>query len=154
MPASNLKLEPINNLNWRKTLGVRTTPGQLEFVADFEPVALVILSKSYVRAGSVDWHPFMITMAGATVGVVALTHHETRCEIFHLVVDRNRQGQGLGKASVVLLVDHVRETWPEVDSLELTVHPNNEVARHMYASCGFVSTGEFKDSEPVMAMTL
>ncbi len=99
MLPNDLALVPISNLNWRKTLQVRTTPNQLKFVADFEPVALVILSKSYVRAGNVDWHPLAITADDATIGVVALTHQKTRCEIFHLVIDCDLQGRGLGKDS-------------------------------------------------------
>ncbi len=155
MPAEKeLALEPISKLNWRKTLGVRVHSTQLKFVADYEPVALVILSKSYVRAGNVDWYPFAITLNGAIVGVVGLTRNGSTCKIFHLVVDREQQGRGLGKKSVALIVDHVRKNWLTVQTITLTVHPQNVVAKHVYATCGFAITGEFEDSEPVMATTL
>lgn len=154
MPPGELALEPISNLNWRKTLGVRTHPAQLKFVADHEPVALVILSKSFVRAGNVDWYPFAITMNGAPVGVVGLTHNERTCKIFHLVIDREQQDRGLGKASVSLIVDYVRKNWPTVQNIALTVHPQNEKAMHVYTACGFATTGELEDSEPVMVMAL
>lgn len=151
---SDLRLEPITADNWRTTLSVRTTPSQLEFVADYEPVALVILSKCFVRPGDIDWFPFAITINKKTVGVVALASSRNRCEILHLVIDRDQQGKGLGTASVHLLVDYIRKSWAEVETVSLTVHPDNQVAQHIYSACGFVATGELKDSQQVMEMPL
>lgn len=44
-------LEPIDARNWRESLGVRVAEEQLRFVADHQPVALVILAKCYVQPG-------------------------------------------------------------------------------------------------------
>lgn len=115
---------------------------------------LVILSKSYVRAGNVDWYPFVITLNESIVGVVAITHSENRCTIFHLVIDRLMQGQGLGKASVTKIIEYIRLTWPKCKAIALTVHPHNVIAKAVYRSCGFIATGEMQDSEPVFELPL
>ncbi len=154
MPFNDIKLVPIDKTNWRSALAVKTTHSQLEFVADHEPVALVILSKSYVRAGGVDWYPFTITLNDTVVGVVAITHHAKRCGIFHLVIDSQKQGQGLGKASVKKIVEYIRLTWPECKAVELTVHPRNKIAKTVYCSCGFIDTGEMRDEEPLYELVL
>jgi len=150
----DVKLAPLDKTNWRSALKVKTTSAQLQYVADYEPVALVILSKSYVRAGNVDWYPFAITLNKSIVGVVAITYSANRCSIFHLVIDCLKQGQGLGKASVVKIVEHIRLTWPKCKTVKLTVHPNNEIAKTVYCSCGFIATGEIQDSEPVFELSL
>ncbi len=140
--------------NWRQALRVRTTPAQLKYVADYEPVALVILAKCQVRAGGVNWHPLAITKDNTIVGVVAITHQANRCEIFHLVIDRQHQGQGLGKAAVLRVVEYISAAWPTVETITLTVHPENQVATMVYLACGFVATGELRDAEPVMKLSI
>ena len=152
MRGSELRLEPIDKSNWRSALQVRTTPEQLEFVADYEPVALVILAKSYVRAGGFDWQPFAIKAQDVILGVVAIAIQEDRCEIYHLVIDYRQQGRGLGMKATNLVIEHIRTTWPQITKVSLTVHPRNEVAEHIYMSNGFSKTGEFADSEPVLEL--
>ncbi len=154
MSIAQLNLEPICDQNWREANGVRVAPGQLKFVADHEPVALVILSKAFVRLGNVDWYPYLITTTKETIGVVAITQNSDRCEIYHLLIDQKVQGKGYGKASVLALIKHIRETWQQTAAISLTVHPNNQVAMHVYKSCGFNPTGDFKNSEPVMELRL
>ena len=58
---SPLELAPIDQHNWRAALAVEVTSGQLAFVAGYQPVALVILAKAYVRSGDLGWEPLAIT---------------------------------------------------------------------------------------------
>jgi len=148
----NVKLVPIRELNWRSTLKVKPAPKQLRFVADYEPVSLVILAKAYVRCGGAEWHPFAISFSDNVVGVVALAATENRCEIFHLLVDKKWQRKGIGRAAVELLVEHVEQNILDCDVITLTVHPENKNARKLYESCGFSDTGEVRDSEPLLAL--
>ena len=146
-----LMLVPIDRHNWRAALEVRVTAEQLPFVAGHQPVALLILAKAYVRAGDVDWEPLAVTTSTSVVAVVALAHAETCTEVLHLAVDAASQGQGLGSATVELLVRHVAVTRPTCQDLRLTVHPENEPAQRLYRSRGFVPTGDVRDGEPVWA---
>lgn len=145
----NVHLQPMDRSNWRRALGVRSHLEQLEFVADHEPVALVILSKCYIRPGGLTWVPFAIVADDVIIGIVALAHSENACEMLHLLIDRSCQGRGLGTLAVAAILDHVRENLPQFSQLTLTVHPRNERARRLYESAGFVSTGEVRDGEVI-----
>lgn len=70
-----LRLEPVTSTNWRQGLAVRAREGQARFVADYEPVLLVILAKSAVRVGGVEWWSFLLKDQTNSVGVVAVTDH-------------------------------------------------------------------------------
>jgi len=154
MSVSDVHLEPLDPSNWRRALQIRCNPDQVKFVADHEPVALVILSKSYIRPGGLTWEPFGIVAGDTMVGVVALAHSEMKCEMLHLLIDRSYQGRGLGKAAVTAIVHQIRRELPDCKELTLTVHPRNERAQRLYRSVGFQTTGRQRDGEPVFQMKL
>lgn len=147
--AGELTLEKITSANWRETLGVRLAQGQSRFVADYEPVALVILAKSYVRSGGMDWSPYAIRHQGDLVGLFALARSGAAFEMYHFVIDRHFQSRGLGKRAATLILE-LAGADPVCELVRLTVHPENLAARRVYAACGFTDTGEYVDGEPVM----
>lgn len=149
-----LGLAPIDRDNWRAALAVQVTPDQLRYVAGHQPVALVILAKSYVRPGNLEWEPLAITAGASVLGVVVLAHARTHSELLHLAVDVPRQGQGVGSAAVELLVAHIAATRPGAEDVRLTVHPENERAQRLYRSRGFSPNGEVRDGEPVWSTNL
>lgn len=149
-----LRLAPIDQHNWRAALAVRVAPEQLRYVAGYQPVALVILAKAYVRPGDLDWEPLAVTVGASVVGVAALAHASRHTELLHLTVDVARQGQGLGSAAVKLLVAHVVETRPDAEAVRLTVHPENGRAQRLYGSQGFLPNGSVRDDEPVSSLNL
>lgn len=151
---SPLRLELIDQHNWRAALAVRVTPDQLTYVAGHQPVALVILAKAHVRPCDLDWEPLAVIAGASVVAVVALAHASTHTELLHLAVDVARQGQGVGSAAVTLLVAHVVKTRPDVETVRLTVHPENERAQRLYRSQGFSANGEVRDGEPVWSLDL
>ncbi len=149
-----LRLARIDQHNWRTALAVNVTSAQLQYVAGYQPVALVILAKAYVRPGELDWEPLVVTAGASAVGVVALAHARTHTEMLHLVVDVSKQGQGVGSAVVDLLLAGVAETRPGAEDVRLTVHPENERAQRLYRSRGFSPTGEVRDGEPVWSLNI
>ena len=149
-----LRLEPIDEHNWRAALTVRVTPDQLPYVAGHQPVALVILAKAYVRPGNLTWEPLAVTAGPSVVAVVALAHADTYTELLHLAVDVAHQGQGIGSAAVDLLVAHVIQTRPHAVAVRLTVHPENVRAQRLYRGRRFVPTGDVRDGEPVWSRNL
>src|SRR3954454_3906151 len=152
-PAT-LRLEPIDEHNWRAAAAVQVSPDQLRFVAGHQPVALVILAKAYVRSGNLDWEPLVMTAGDSVVGVVALAHGCTHTRLLHLAVDWSKQGHGIGSTAVEMLVAHTAETRPTSEDVRLTVHPENGRAQRLYRSRGFLPTGEVCDSEPVWSLSL
>jgi diamine N-acetyltransferase len=69
-----------------------------------------------------------------------------------LVIDRTHQGVGLGRAVTRTLVDWFRSQ-PGHWVTRLTHHPDNAAAAALYASLGFVPTGEAdEDGEVVVEL--
>lgn len=143
------RLVPISNDNWRRAAAVRVADGQLRFVAAYEPVALVILAKAFVRAGGQDWWPYVIEDAGKVVGVVGLVDDRPlRGEIalFHLLIDVSQQRRGYGRSALRCAVE-LANRLDNCVRLRLTVHPENEAAISLYTSEGFTLDGVDADGE-------
>lgn len=149
----DVELRAIDRDNWRDLLAVRVRPDQLRFVADHQPVVLVVLAKAYVRPGDRRWTPLAIYDGSQPIGVAALADDGGSCELFHLVIDHDLQGRGHGASALGLLIGHARDRL-RVRRLELTVHPQNHAAERLYRGAGFVPTGETRHGEPVWLLEL
>lgn len=138
-PAPEVDLVPLTRENWREAVRIRVAEGQLSFVADHEPVVLVIVAKAFLRVADLDWWPFMVRADGVAVGVAALVDERPQhrqLALFHLLIDADRQGRGYGRASVRAFVALARQA-EGCDRLRLTVHPDNARAVDLYRSEGF-----------------
>jgi diamine N-acetyltransferase len=155
--SAALRLEPVTSTNWREGLAVRAQEGQARFVADYQPVLLVILAKTAVRVGGVQWWPFLLKDHASTVGVVAVAdhreHHSRALMIFHLLIDERHQRRGYGRAALQQIIELGRQA-DGCDMLQLTVDPHNAAAIALYESAGFEVTGTDDDGELQMAKPL
>jgi RimJ/RimL family protein N-acetyltransferase len=152
--SSSISLVPIDQSNWRDALDVVVTDDQLRFVADHQPVVLVILAKAYLELGDTRWTPLAIVDDDSgIVGVVALADRAETCEILHLAVDGRHQRQGVGTRALAEIVAFAYEALG-CAHLELTVHPENESAQRLYAGGGFRPTGSQRHGEPVWSRAL
>lgn len=72
--------------------------------------------------------------------------------LWRLMIDQKYQHRGFGRRAVELALEFVR-TFPcgKADYCWLSYEPENEVAKELYASFGFVETGE-KDGEELIAV--
>lgn len=149
-----MRLAPIDASNWRDATGVTVEDEQLRLVAAWQPVALVILAKSYVGDGGQRWDPVVIhDDADRIIGVAGIAvDARGHGELFHLAVDRSAQGRGLGGRAVGLIIERV--TSHGARHLELTVHPDNAVAQRLYRRAGFEPTGRERHGEPVWRLLL
>lgn len=68
-----------------------------------------------------------------------------------LMVDKNQQGKGYGRAATVAVVERLRAE-PGCRQIMLGVNPSNQSAQALYASLGFVKTGEVAHGEEVMRL--
>jgi ribosomal protein S18 acetylase RimI-like enzyme len=139
--------------NWRRALEVRVGDDQLWLVADYQPIALVVLAKACVQQGEREWEPMGFTnSAGEFVAVFALAHGETVSEITNFAVNQQHQGQGVGKRALAATADWCRSRGSTI--LDLTVNPKNARAQALYTSAGMSPTGEERNGEPIWSMTL
>ena len=143
-----MKLEPITSVNWRAAGALRVAPGQLELVAGYEPIAFVLLARTYLGFENAVSHP-LVAIADEPVGVLALIEEGTTWTMRNLMIDARFQRRGHGRAVVLSAVEFVRERGGEV--VQLTVHPSNAAAIHLYESLGFTYAEE-RDGD--LGMTL
>ncbi len=142
------ELVPITRANWRDATAVRVGAGQLRFIADYKPVALVILSKAFLRVADLDWWPYIVRDE-AVVGVLALVDERElhgQVALFHLLVDADHQRRGHGRAALRLVLELARDL-PGCQRLRLTVYPENQAAIDLYRSEGFTRDGVEDDGE-------
>lgn len=152
-----MRLEPIDAENWRDALAVRVSDEQLVFVADHQPVALVILAKSYVRPGGRWWEPLLVSdREGSVVGVLAIEHGEGEgaCELRNVAIDSASQGRGIGTSAVRAVIERVRAADGHCNELAVSAHPDNHIAHRAYLSAGFSWDGEHRDGEPLMRLAI
>ena len=68
-----------------------------------------------------------------------------------LMVDKNHQGKGYGRAATEAVIERLRAE-PGCRQIVLSVNPANANARALYESLGFVKTGEVSYGEDVMRL--
>ncbi len=146
-----VELHPITEENFQAVIKLEVEPEQSGFVAP----NVRGLAETYIYP---DAEPRAVHADGETVGFV-LFHPidknkpaEGHC-IVRLMIGRHFQGRGLGRQALEAAVDWiVRERG--VDRVRLSVVPENEKARTLYRTAGFVETGELDDGEVVMVRTV
>ncbi len=153
--VEDVRLEPIDAGNWRAALEVRVTDDQLAFVADHQPIALVILATASVRRGARPWEPLLgRARDGSVVGVLAIEHGEAACELRNVAIDEHSQGRGVGTAAVRAVIDRASRPGAHCTELVVSAHPDNHAAHRAYASAGFNWNGEVRDGEPLMRLPI
>ena len=77
---------------------------------------------------------------------------EGNYNLWRLMIDENCQNRGYGRQAVELALNFIR-TYPcgKANFCWLSYEPENTVAKSLYASFGFVETGE-KDGEEQIAV--
>ena len=102
------------------------------------------------------WHPLLLLAGGRAVGFAmeAVDPDDGSYWIGGFLVDTSEQGRGVGRAALAAMLDRGRARG--CATAALSYQPANVVARALYASCGFVETGETEGDEIVarVAMSL
>ena len=75
--------------------------------------------------------------------------------IWRLMIDRNCQGRGYGKAALTAALDYIRR-FPcgKAECCFLSYEPENSVAKQLYHSFGFRENGEMDGEEVVAVLKL
>ncbi len=153
----NVSLREVTQDNWLATLQLEVQPDQQRFVAAYTPIAAIALAKAYIRPGGKEWAPYAIFAGATVVGFVELAYQpgsQDEYWIFHFFIDQRFQGCGYGKAALAALIAFVRERYPDCQTLQLVVHPDNHRAQRLYTRAGFRATGETRWGEPVYQLAL
>ncbi len=153
---NGLSLREVTRENWRATLGLAVFPEQQRFIADSVPIAAIALAKAYIRPGGLIWVPYAFYAGTEMVGFTELAYEPESVDnywIFHFFIDRHSQGQGYGKEALRLFLQFIQGHYPQCQTLQLTVHPENEHAQRLYIGVGFQPTGATLSDEPVYQLS-
>lgn len=166
----NITLEKITYKNYIRTIwGLKVSRKQKNFVADNNNS----LAEAYVAItnGGVAL-PFAICKNKKPIGFLMIGYglsddddledenpafvemaKDSYC-IWRFMIDKHYQGRGYGRRAMELALDYVR-TFPcgKANNCWLSYEPENEVARKLYASFGFVEQPQFyKEGEEMPAI--
>jgi diamine N-acetyltransferase len=138
-----MELRDVTADNWREVVRIEPREDQRRFVAS---VAYYLNLCHYGE----DWRPLALYRDDELVGFAmwAFDPEEESYWIGGLVIGAEQQGKGYGRAAMEALLDHLA-TQPGYREAALSCDPENTVARRLYASLGFVETGERVDGELV-----
>jgi diamine N-acetyltransferase len=138
-----MELRDVNAENWRDVIRIEPREDQSRFVAS------VAYYLNLCHYGEV-WRPLALYSEGQPVGFAmwGFDTEEQSYWIGGLVIDAKHQGKGYGRAAMEALLDHLAAQ-PGYREVALSCDPENTIARRLYASLGFVETGERVDDELV-----
>lgn len=159
-------LEKVTFKNMEDVISLDISELQYPFVADNEES----LAEAYIAITSDDAYayPFAIYDDDTLVGFLMLGYNEAAVEgpeapaslrnnysLWRLMIDKRYQKKGFGREAVRLALEFVR-TWPhgKAEACVTSYNPENEVAKKLYASFGFVESGEMDDDEIVAVLKL
>ena len=136
-----MELREVNADNWRDVIRIEAREDQGRFVAS---VAYYLNLCHYGE----EWKPLALYQDGEPVGFAMWGYdaEEDSHWIGGFFIGANHQGKGYGRAAMEALLDHLAAQ-PGYREAALSYEPENTVARRLYASLGFVETGERADDE-------
>ena len=142
MTRPSIELREVTASNWRAVASVVPRADQRQFVAD------TTYYMCLAHYGD-DWTSLAIVADEQIIGHVmwAYDDEEKSFWLGGLVIDEKEQGKGYGRASVDTFM--ARFAPDPGDRVALSYQPENQLARRLYQSLGFVETGETEDDEIV-----
>jgi|WetSurMetagenome_2_1015567.scaffolds.fasta_scaffold321801_2 diamine N-acetyltransferase len=155
----SLSIQPVTKSNWHQLARLKVREDQNQFVA---PNVYSIAESHYgydEPDGSGHWemYPFGIFDGDAPVGFLMygynFSNREFEAFITRLMVDENHQGKGYGKFGMQKMLEIFRQD-DRIHAVGISYEPENEVARKLYASLGFVETGEMLGDETLAVLQL
>ena len=142
--------------NWQALIKLQVREDQKHFVAsNLYSIAQSKFGDEY--EGHWDLFPFGIydeeTPVGFLMYALNFAHPTHQAFIQRLMVDEKFQGKGYGKFGMNWMLDFFRAD-ERIKMVGISYAPNNEVARKLYASYGFVETGKIVDGDTEAMLNL
>jgi diamine N-acetyltransferase len=147
--ANPVTLHEVTAENVRSVCELKLADGQERYVA---PSSYTVAEAAYDPS---SWLR-AIYRGDALVGVLDLTTTDgdrSRPFLVRLLVDRDHQRRGVGRASIERLVDHLRSV-PGTSALETSCVPGPGSPRDFYLRVGFQDTGRIEHGEQVLSYSL
>ena len=153
------EVRPVTKDNWRELSKLKVRDDQTHFVAsNVQSIAESQFGYDDPDDGHWDMHPFGIyDDDGAPVGFLMYGYNfaapKMQAFIIRLMVDENQQGKGFGRFGMNWMLERFRQE-EQIKDVAISYEPDNEVGRKLYASLGFVETGEMLGDEVLAVLRL
>jgi diamine N-acetyltransferase len=143
------EIRPVTKDNWQALIKLKVRDDQKHFVAsNVYSIAQAQFGDEY--EGHWDLHPFGIYEGDTPVGFLMyglnFEHPQQQAYIQRLMVDEKFQGQGYGKFGMEWMLELFRAD-ERIKEVSISYEPENEGARKLYASLGFIETGRIVEEE-------
>ncbi len=147
-PAEGITLRPVDRSNWKQCLALQLHEHQKRFVAS----NMFSLAEAKVYPAFV---PLAVYHDTVMVGFImyGLDPDDGNCWISRLMIDKEHQQRGYGKAAIKQVIDRLKES-PNCTAVYISHHPDNEIADRLYTDLGFAGTDRIIDGEKVMRLAL
>lgn len=161
-----VEFRKITEENFEACMALEVHENQKSFVAE----NLKSLAQAYLAASnhSCTPIPFALYDNDTPVGFIMMAYHsapaaddpgelfhESIYEIWRLMIDKHFQGKGYGRQALEKAIAYIH-TYPfgESKKIVLSYEPENLTAKHLYASVGFVESGDIFDNEIIAVLDL
>ena len=138
-----MELRDVTTDNWRDVIRIEPREDQGRFVAS---VAYYLNLCHYGE----EWQPLALYQDGEPVGF-AMWGYDAEDDAYWIggfLIHAEHRGKGYGRAAMEAILDYLAAQ-PGYREAALSYEPENTVARRLYASLGFVETGERAEDELV-----
>lgn len=131
-----VSIRPVTRENLEEVLALRVAEGQEKYVISNAES----LSRAYVYSETA--YPFAIYDDDIIVGFIMMGYYEAKryYTLWEFMIDHKYQNKGYGRQALKLGLEFVRDKFGQVD-IYTGVTPGNTVAKKLYESVGFESTG-------------
>ncbi|MFW5748139.1 MAG: GNAT family N-acetyltransferase [Chloroflexota bacterium] len=144
-------LQPIDKDNWRQAIKLKLTEDQKGFVAPnwYSIIECLYEDSPYAYSMAIMADDVMV---GYSLFGYFSDDPPGECWIGRLMIDSDHQGKGYGRAALMAILAHLKAA-NQCGQIFLSVEPENTIARALYESAGFVSTGRIEHDELVYEYT-
>ena len=143
------EIRPVTKDNWRRLIQLQVRDDQKNFVSS-NVYSIAEAQFGFDYEGHWDLHPFGIYHDDEPVGFLMygfnFGHPRYQAFIIRLMVDDKHQKKGYGRFGMEKMLETFRAE-ERIKEVGISYEPHNEVARRLYASLGFIETGEIVDEE-------
>lgn len=144
--------------NWKELIALKVRDDQKHFVAsNLYSIAEAQFGEDIPGEGHWDMLPYGIYDESIPVGFLMISYNLANQRfqgfIYRLMVDERFQGKGYGKFGMAWTLETYRGN-KRVKAIAISYEAENETARKLYASFGFVETGEMVDDEVLALLSL
>lgn len=151
-----LEIHPVDKDNWRALIKLQVREDQKHFVAS-NIFSIAEAQFGDDIEGHWDFYPYGIYDGDTPVGFLMygynFEHPKQQAFVIRLMVDEKFQGKGYGRFGMQKLLEIFRAD-ERIKVVGISYEPENEAARRLYASLGFVEPGEMVGEEVLAVLRL